>query len=551
MNPFYSKLMAAGFLLTLSVSPAFAQNVRFGELQEKMKFDNTPVKAINGVIASYAPALENATPAVVTVFRKTRQFTQQRRGAPTTREEMLQQLLGRGGNPGGTQQSTGLGSGVILSADGYILTNNHVIDGAQRITVALKDSRKEYEAVVVGADKDTDVALIKIEANNLTPIIIGDSSKVRVGDVVLAVGNPLGLEQTVTQGIVSALGRRNTGITGREGYENFIQTDASVNVGNSGGALIDSQGRLVGMNTAIKTDGFSRGNVGIAFAIPSNMAVNMVRKLLDGGGKARRGYLGIYLKDLSENEARTLGRNNLKGALVTRVNPGTPAAAARLEVGDVIVAMDGRSIDDSAQLRLGVSGKDPGDRADFQIFRNGVGRNISVVLGDLDNLIQPQQPQQQVFPGFNFGNNNNRGIPQIRIPQPQPQPQQQQRPRRFNEPKPPYSNSSQPFGNNIDIDTKLDSSFISGVTIKELTRSLKSSLSLDPSMQGIYVESVAPNSSASEHGLEPGFVITQIDQKKVTSVAEANAAVEAFEGKVLLLQVYRNGKPTILAIPAN
>ena len=517
--------------LVFFVNSALGQNIRYSELQEKMAFDNTPVRAVNGVIASYAPALEDATPAVVTVFRKARPVSQEESQNLDPREELLRRMLGLG-NPGGGGQE-GLGSGVILTSDGYILTNNHVIDGADRITVALKDSRKEYDAVVIGKDKDTDVAVIKIQASNLVPIKVGDSSLVKVGDVVLAVGNPLGLEQTVTQGIVSALGRRNTGITGRDGYENFIQTDASVNVGNSGGALIDSQGRLIGMNTAIKTDGFSRGNVGIAFAIPSNMAMNIVRKLLDGGGKVRRGFLGINLKDLTEAEAVGLGRESLKGALVTKVNPGTPAAIANLETNDLIVEMDGRPIDDSAQLRLGVSSKDPGEKAEFRVIRNGKERNVSVVLGDLDELlakIEPQQPQQ---PRFEFNRNNNRRrMEELEKLLPG---------RRFN----PYPDN----GNEAAREVDESAAFLEGVKIKEIDRNLRSALNVDTTVQGVFVESVAQGSEAEKNGLEPGQIITQLDQQNVRSVDDAVRIVDDLDGEILLIQVYKSGRRTILAIP--
>ncbi|MDF1812174.1 MAG: trypsin-like peptidase domain-containing protein [Verrucomicrobiales bacterium] len=513
----------AGLLLSGGTVSA-QQNLQFNQIREKMSFDSSPVQSVNGVIASYAPALENATPAVVTIFSKSDPVP---RGgddeSADPREEILRRLLGLGGPGRPMPGQSGLGSGVILSPDGYILTNNHVVEGADRITVALKGNKREYPAILIGGDKETDVALIKIEAQNLTPMQIGDSSKVKVGDVVLAVGNPLGLEQTVTQGIVSALGRRDLNITadratGRLGYENFIQTDASINVGNSGGALIDAEGRLIGMNTAIKTDGLSRGNMGIAFAIPSNMAINIVRKLVDGGGKVRRGFLGIGLDDIGVDIADKLGLKNLKGALVKQVHQGTPAEIAGLEENDVVVEINNQSIDDAAQLRLVISGKDPGDEVDFRIIRGGKDRKVSVVLGDKDELEQlissraavPQNPRRP-------------DLRRDRAPVPQPR--------------------VEPAGN--------DGGFLPGVELQDLDRNLRSALKVDPSIRGVFVSSVQEGSEAAKAGLEAGQIITQIDQKTVASADDARTIVSEFDGQFVLVQIFKDGRRSILAVPLN
>lgn len=478
--------------IAFQVNPV-AQEIQYSELSEKLTFDRTPIENREGMIASFAPVLKNATPAVVTVFAKSDPVRNTRGGSRDPREEMLRRLFGLEAPE--TPGRQGLGSGVIISPDGYILTNNHVVQGADRITVNLKDSKREYSAEVVGADADTDVALIKIKAQNLQPIVIGDSSLVEVGDVVLAVGNPLGLEQSVTHGIVSALGRKTLGITGRGGYENFIQTDASINVGNSGGALIDTNGRLIGLNTAIKTADFSRGNVGIAFAIPSNMALNIVRKLLDGGGKVRRGFLGVGLDEISDEMARALGRTNLKGALVREVNDGTPAAIAGLAAGDLIIRFDGKPVNDPAQLRLDISSKDPGTEVNFTLIRKGKQREVSVILGDKDELLS----KIQGMPG--------RGS----LPQ--------------------------PAGN-----------FIEGVGVRDLDDNLRGALGLESTVGGIFVESVDEDSAAAEAGLTAGQVITQVDQKNVLSVDEARDIVSSFDGEVILIQVYENGRRSILAV---
>ncbi len=499
----------------------YAQEISFEDLDKKLTYDRSPVETVNGIVASYAPILEDATPAVVTVFAKDDPDPVQSQPLDP-REEMLRRLLGMPGGPnggggrGGRPPQSGLGSGVIISADGYILTNNHVVSGADRITVRLKDSRKEYTAELIGADPDTDVAMIKIDAQGLTPIKIGDSSNVKVGDVVLAVGNPLGLEQTVTQGIVSALGRRSLDITSG-GYENFIQTDASINVGNSGGALIDAQGRLVGLNTAIKTADFSRGNVGIAFAIPSNMALSVVQKLLDGGGTVRRGFLGVMLGDLTDEKAAELGRNNLKGAWVRTVNEDTPADVAGLKENDLVTAINGKSVFDAAQLRLEIGSKNPGDEVRFSVVRDRKAREISVVLGDKDELMaqieerrRDPRAQRRGVPGYRRGDSED-------------------------EYEAPEAVSD-------------GDSFIDGVEIQELDTAMREALGANATLQGVVVSSVAEGSAAEKAGIREGQIITLVDQERVRSVEEAQEVLRQFDGQYILIQVRANGKSAIKVV---
>ena len=292
-NLLRSVVVLAG-VFALGLQGIQAETIKYSELEKKISIDRTPVKSPGAAPTSYAPALENVMPAVVTIFanksisltsaRNPMQEELFRRMFPDVPEDFFDKEAPE-------RKQEGLGSGVIISDDGYILTNNHVVGDADEITVALSTNNREYEATLVGADPRTDVALIKIQAKGLKAITIGDSSKIRIGDGALAVGNPLGLEQTATLGIVSGLGRNELGIT-NGGYENFIQTDAAINRGNSGGALVDANGRLIGINTAIQS-GFSGGNIGIGFAIPSNMALNIVQRLLDDGGVVKRGFLGI------------------------------------------------------------------------------------------------------------------------------------------------------------------------------------------------------------------------------------------------------------------
>ncbi|MCL4109831.1 UNVERIFIED_CONTAM: hypothetical protein GTU68_059578 [Idotea baltica] len=380
------------------------------------------------------------------------------------------------GRPAPREQ--GLGSGVIISEDGYILTNNHVAgsEGAE-LNVSLSSDRRDYKAVLIGSDPKTDIAIIKIDAKGLKPITIADSKKLQVGDVTMAVGNPFGLEQTVTMGIVSALGRSELNITGG-GYENFIQTDASINRGNSGGALVDAQGRLIGINTAIQS-GIAGGNIGIGFAIPSNMALNIVERLLEGGGTVKRGFLGVFLEDLSSKPdqfAKALGRKDNAGVVVNEVGTNTPAEKAGLRAGDLIVKYNGKPVESMPKLRLDISNTSPGTNVEFTVIRNKKEEDLKVTLGDLEER---------------------------------------------------------------------------GVEIDNLDDDIRKALSLEEDIKGVVVESVEEGSNAAGAGLEPGQVITQIDQQDITSTENAKNIVKDFEGEVLLLQILTGGRRDILAIPLN
>jgi serine protease Do len=266
---------------------------------------------------------------------------------------------------------------VIVTSDGTILTNNHVIDGATDIKVDLSDKR-EFQAKLIGTDAKTDIAVLKIDATNLPTLAIGDSSKLRVGDVIFAIGEPYGLGGTATMGIVSATGRGNLGI---ENYEDFIQTDAAINPGNSGGAMIDLHGDLIGVNTAILAEG-GGGNQGIGFAIPINMARTVMDQIVSHG-KVVRGYLGLYPQDVTPTLARQFGVPQTGGALVGEVSPDTPAAKAGLKRGDVILSLNGQPVTSANDLRLRISQMAPGSTAKLQISRDGKAQDVTVALGEL------------------------------------------------------------------------------------------------------------------------------------------------------------------------
>ncbi len=274
------------------------------------------------------------------------------------------------------RQQQGMGSGVIVNPDGYIVTNNHVVAEGDEIQVVLGDQRK-FEAQLIGTDPKTDLAILKIEASDLPFLSWGDSSTLQVGEMVVAVGNPFGLSQTVTMGIISAVGRANVGIVD---YEDFIQTDAAINPGNSGGALVNLQGELIGINTAIFTR--SGGYMGIGFAIPSNMAKGVVQSLKEYG-KVVRGWLGVSIQDLSPDLAKQFETTETKGALITEVIEGSPAHDAQFQRGDIIREYDGRSVENSTKLRTYVAETPPETKVDVQVLREGNNKRLTVVIGQM------------------------------------------------------------------------------------------------------------------------------------------------------------------------
>lgn len=338
--------------------------------QIHLKIDNSPLHRVapnqNGMVLSFAPIVKKVIPSVVNISTKKVVIT---RIPPQFRrffnDPFFRRFFGPFGNiPNQPQKRTeiALGSGVIISKNGYIVTNYHVISGATKIIVTLHDGRK-YRAKIIGSDPKTDLAVIKINAKNLKPITIADSNKLKVGDIVLAIGNPFGLGESVTCGIVSALNRTSIGLNA---YEDFIQTDAAINPGNSGGALVDLKGRLVGINSAILTK--SGGNNGIGFAIPSDMMKYVVKALITKG-KVTRGYLGVYISNIDSSKAKLYGIDH--GVLINKVIPHSAAAKAGLQPGDIIVAVDGQKVTNAGELRNEIAFKGAGAEVKLKVFRNG------------------------------------------------------------------------------------------------------------------------------------------------------------------------------------
>ncbi len=354
------------------------------ELVLQTSIDHRPPDR-EGPLGGYASIVDDVSPSVVSVFST-------KRAKPMPRLDAFPFDL-PGFPPFGLQRGRstpqdGLGSGVVLSESGYILTNNHVVEGAEEIKIALDDDGEPYEANVVGRDPLSDLAVLKIDAKGLTPAMLGDSNLLRAGDTVLAIGNPFGLSKTVTSGIVSATGRTNVGIVG---YENFIQTDASINPGNSGGALVDNRGRVMGINTAILSR--TGGNVGIGFAIPINLAVKVADQLIDQGS-VKRGYLGVMLGELTPDLAKALDIEE-EGVLVNEVLAMTPASKAGMMPGDVIVRFNDKPVSDVPSLRFMVGDTRPDSEAEFTVVRDGSTREVKVTIGHLADADLKHSPIQE------------------------------------------------------------------------------------------------------------------------------------------------------------
>jgi Do/DeqQ family serine protease len=377
--PMKMKFLLCGILIgavALS-SGSFAKDAAPARKSPTLRVDATPVtEGKSPVVASYADVIEPAQKAVVSIY-----------STKTVRERValnpfLRQFFGdEAPEREREHKEEGLGSGVIVSPDGYILTNNHVVEGADELKVSLSDDR-EFVAKVIGADPKTDIAVIKVEADRLPVVTLADSDNIRVGDVVFAVGNPLAVGQTVTMGIVSAKGRSVGILDEVAGYESFIQTDAAINMGNSGGALVDAKGRLIGINSAILSP--SRGNIGIGFAVPVNLAATVMHSLIETGS-VTRGYLGVTTQTLTPDDAEALGLGrDVKGVTVTDVYPISPADKAGLKRGDVILSVNGKTVTALRDLRIFIAQMPPGSKVKLKISRDKKEQDFDVVLGKLD-----------------------------------------------------------------------------------------------------------------------------------------------------------------------
>jgi serine protease Do len=437
---------------------------------------------------SFAPVVKKVLPSVVTIT-SSRVVKTGFQGGDDGIPPMFRQFFGGDSDNGGgqpraprQQKEQGLGSGVIVSPNGYILTNNHVVDRATTVTVLMAD-KQEYKARVVGTDPKTDIAVLKVDAGSLEPITIGDSDKVQVGDYVLAIGNPFGVGKTVTMGIVSATGRANLGI---EDYEDFIQTDASINPGNSGGALVNDRGELIGINTAILANG-SEGNQGIGFAVPVSVARNVMDQIVNNG-KVTRAYLGVMAQEVTPSIAKAFHEPEVRGALIGDVTPNSPAGKAGLEKGDIILDIDGKPVNNSAELRMHVSLMAPGTKVDVKVFRDGAEKTLPLTLAEMPTETARNEPPE---------------------------------------------NSSEDA--------------LQGITVENVTARTAQQLGLPPAATGVVVSKVDPDSKAADSGLKRGDVIQEVNHKPVRNTADFESAMRNAKDATLLL-VNRQGSTMYLAV---
>jgi serine protease Do/serine protease DegQ len=379
-------ILAASAALGMPFSTGLAATGGTHAVRLDLKVDSAPITGgQTGPVASYADVVEPVERAVVSIY-SSKTIHQRVEINP-----LLRQFFGDIPDQDRVSKQEGLGSGVIVTPDGYILTNNHVVEGADELKVSLPPpDGREFTAKVIGADPKTDVAVVKIEATGLPTLTLADSDRLRVGDIVFAVGNPLAVGETVTMGIVSAKGRQIGLLTDISGYENFIQTDAAINMGNSGGALVDAKGRLVGINSAILSP--SRGSIGLGFAIPVNLARSIMESLIETG-TVTRGFLGVSTVDLTPDVAEGLGLpKGAKGVAVTEVTAGSPADRAGLKSYDAIVSFNGKPVVDRDSLRLMIAGMVPGSKVSLDVIRGGKPVALGVTLGtqtdNPDELLQ-------------------------------------------------------------------------------------------------------------------------------------------------------------------
>ena len=431
---------------------------------------------------SFANVAEQAKPAVVTII------TDKIMKVPNND---LYFFFNPYMDPNGEREykTNALGSGVIVDArNGYIITNNHVVEDMDNIKVKLFDKR-EYKAEIMGTDPKSDLAILKIEADNLRQLKLGDSDKLRVGEWVMAVGSPFSenLSHTVTTGIVSAMGRSN--IIRGQSYEDFIQTDAAINPGNSGGALLNMKGELIGINTAIATGGYEKSNRGVGFAIPSNMTERIMSDLIDKG-YVTRSWLGVYIQPLDADAAKALEMNSRDGALVTQVVGDSPAELGGVQEGDVIIRFDNKNITDPSNLRNIVSLMPPGSKSDVVVFRNGSKKNLSVVLQELKD------------------------------------------------------------GKQVAVKSNSSNESVLGLELKEINRDLMEKYNIDEDDGKIVVVSVDVNSEAADKGLVEGDVIKRVGTQQVNSLKEFKKKEKASRkrGSLLLLVKKNDGSSRFVTL---
>jgi len=467
-----------------------------------IRVDNTPIDRDARSGNSFSPIVKKVAPSVVNIY-STRFIKQRLYRNPLMADPLFRRFFGDQFSGDGreiTSRHDWLGSGIVVTLDGYILTANHVVEGADEIKVSLPNDKTEYAAKVIGLDAPTDVAVLKIDAKNLPAVTLGDSDQLEVGDVVLAVGDPFGIGQTVTKGIISALGRSLTDPNDlnqyyQTRYQDFIQTDAAINQGNSGGALVDSSGRLIGINDAIVSP--SGASAGVGFAVPINLARNVMEGFLNSG-KVARGYLGIDPQDIDDGLARGFGLPTANGALVADVGPDSPAARAGLKSGDVIVAINDKEISGADNLRVVVSQLRPGSQINVKFFRNGIFQTTVVTLGERMDITRDASPVSDV-------------------------------------------SSAPPKADALD-----------GVFVQDLDAQIREQLRLPPGATGALVTEVDSGSNSYEAGLRRGDVIVEINHQPVADASAAVRLGKSARSDGILVKIWRqiggNGTTRFLSV---
>ena len=491
-RPLWPIIFGIFLALAIGVSASSAsgkqQLLAAGEVRPAAVSTDSASKSITST--TFAPVVQKVMPSVVNIFSSRKVKTDYRQMElfnedPLFRRFFGDQFGGRNLIPRERQERS-LGSGVIISPDGFIVTNNHVVDDASDIKVSLSDKR-EFPARVVGTDSKTDLAVLKIEQTGLPALTLAaDSSRVQVGDIVLAIGNPFGVGQTVTMGIVSATGRGGLGI---EDYEDFIQTDAAINPGNSGGALVNAEGRLIGISAAILSR--SGGNQGIGFAIPVNMARNVTDQIIHGG-KVSRAFLGVMIQPVTPDLAKAFKLGKSEGALISDVSANSPAERAGLKAGDVVTKVDDRFVADSRALQLMIGEMAPGRNVRLTVIHDGNERVYPVTLGEQS------------------GNRNEAGD-----------------------------------GSKASAGRALD-----GVSLEALTPEFARQYGIARNTNGVGVRRVDPDSAAAQAGLEPGDVILEVNRQPVSSVEQVHKYVSEGTTDTTLLFVNHDGRTRYVVIPA-
>ncbi len=466
---------------------------------------DTNTQRLTQLSSSFADVIEKASPAVVEIsMTRIIKASEQQQNNPFLSDPFFRQFFGGNGQSvrPRDQREMGLGSGVIISPTGYIVTNNHVVDKATTLKVTLSDGR-DFPAKVIGADPQTDVAVVKINASDLPTMPFANSDASRVGDLCFAIGNPFGESHTVTMGIVSAKGRNLRESLGQ--IQNFIQTDASINPGNSGGALINARGEMIGMNTMILTGGGASfggeaGNIGIGFAVPSNLTKQVMDQLMKNG-KVSRGYIGVTLQSVTPEVAQQFGLKDTHAAVITQVVPGKPGAKAGLQVGDAIVGIDGQKIEDSNDLTLKVTEHAPGSTVSLDVIRNGKPMKVSLTLGTRPN-------------GADFGEANNQAD----------------------------NGSGSDNGNAGNVGKTAY-----GLTVETVTPDLAQQLQMPANTKGVVVDSVDPDTPAAD-SIARGDVIVGVNRHPVADAAEFQHQMSAAGDKPVLLTVNRGGAVTFIVL---